>query len=263
MKSEKLRFSNTEGQTLVGRMDVPKEGEPIAYALFAHCFTCSKDLSAVSNISRELNKNGIGVFRFDFTGLGESSGDFADTNFSSNVEDLVEAAHFMADQKAGPHLLIGHSLGGAAVLHATKHIPSVEAVVTIGAPSNPIHVENNFHASLDEIEKKGEAKVILSGREFTIKKQFLEDLSATKMQKSIKELKKPLLILHSPIDTTVGVDNASEIFMAAKHPKSFISLDLADHLLSRREDSIYVAKTIAGWVSKYVEQPKKSEQKNA
>lgn len=253
MPSNKLSFKNQEGHELIARLDLPADGEILAYALFAHCFTCSKDLKAVRNISRSLNQEGIAVLRFDFAGLGESAGDFADTNFSSNVADLIEAAKHLERNYQAPQLLIGHSLGGAAVLMAAHLLPSVKAVATIGAPSEPEHVSHLVQDSLEEIEANGEAHVIIGGREFKVKKQFLDDLAQNQLEQRIANLKRALIVFHSPLDNTVGIDNAQKIFLAAKHPKSFVSLDNADHLLSREEDSSYVGHMISAWASTYLD----------
>jgi len=250
---KKLEFTNDAGQRLAARMDLPDDKQPVAYALFAHCFTCSKNLKAAANISRALTADGIAVFRFDFTGLGESEGDFGDTNFSSNVEDLVTAAQFMADKYEGPKILIGHSLGGSAVLQAAARIPASLAVITIAAPADPNHVSLALGHSKDIIERRGEAKVELAGRTFKIKKQFLDDLESVNMQQSIHNLKRALLILHAPTDGVVGIDNAARIFKAAQHPKSFISLDKADHLLMNPRDSRYAGSLIAAWASLYID----------
>lgn len=258
MKTQRLTFKNKEGIELSARLELPIDNYPVAYSIFAHCFTCSKNLNAVSNISQTLAQSGIAVLRFDFTGLGQSQGDFADTNFSSNVDDIVAAADFLKKFYQAPTVLIGHSLGGAAVLMAAQKIESVKAVATIGAPSEPAHVSDQFGYKVDEIEKEGIAKVQLAGRPFTVKKQFLEDIRSTKLKTAIQKLKKALLVLHSPQDKTVSVDNASNIYLAAKHPKSFISLDGADHLLSRKEDSLYVGEVIASWAKRYIDIPKKS-----
>lgn len=252
MKSKKLEFPGSVGETLSARIDFPDEGEADTFVLFAHCFTCSKNLKAAGHITRALNDKGFAVFRFDFTGLGESEGDFANTNFSSNIEDLVAAANYMSEEYRSPGILAGHSLGGAAVLQTAHRVESCKAVVTIAAPSNPEHVKKNFEPKLDEIEQKGEAEVTLAGRTFKIKKQFLDDLESANMNKRIKELDRALLIFHSPIDNTVGISNAAEIFEQAKHPKSFISLDKADHLLNNEEDSRYVGTMLATWASKYL-----------
>lgn len=252
MPSKKVDFTGALGETLAARIDLPDDENIKAYALFAHCFTCSKDLKAVGNITRQLAEVGIATLRFDFTGLGESAGDFANTNFSSNIDDLVAACDFLTKEYEGPSILIGHSLGGAAVLQAAHRMKSVKAVATIGAPAEPEHVKKNFEMNLDDIEKNGEAKVTLAGRPFTIKKQFVDDLERNRMKKSINELDRALIIFHSPIDNTVGIDNASKIFIAAKHPKNFISLDDADHLLHQKEDSEFVGKVLGTWAEKYI-----------
>jgi len=252
MPFQKINFTNSIGQTLAARLDLPANGEPIAYALFAHCFTCSKNLRSVNRISRSLTQGGIAVLRFDFTGLGQSEGDFANTNFSSNVEDLVSAANFLKNQYEAPQILIGHSLGGAAMLQAAQHIPSSVAVATIGAPCDPYHVTHLLCNSLDTIKDEGEAEVILAGRKFKIKKQFIDDLERTNMEHIVRNLRKALLIFHSPIDNTVGVENARCIFETAKHPKSFVSLDKADHLLTDDSDALYVGAVLAAWAQKYI-----------
>lgn len=251
MRSQKLFISNPDGQKLGARLDSPAD-EPAAYALFAHCFTCNKNYKAIANISHALTEAGIAVLRFDFTGLGESEGEFAETNFSSNVADLVAVAEFLKADYEAPQILIGHSLGGAAVLQAAGQIPATEAVVTIATPSEPTQIERHLGSAKEVIEAEGEAEVFLAGRPFKIKKQFLDDLEQTRMQKTIAELRKPLLIFHSPIDQTVGIESAGQIFQAAKHPKSFISLDQADHLLSDQADSRYVGALIAVWAEKYL-----------
>lgn len=252
MNLQKITFQNQEGQSLVGRLELPADRHPHNFALFAHCFTCNKNLLAVKNISRALTSNGFGVLRFDFTGLGESEGDFEDTNFSGNVGDLVAAADFLKENHQSPTLLIGHSLGGAAVIFAATEIESVKAIVTVGAPSNPVHVKKLLKSGLDEIKETGKATVNLSGRDFTIKKQFLEDLETKSLPETVEKLRKALLIMHSPQDTTVGIKNAEEIYVAAHHPKSFVSLDGADHLLLDKRDSAYVGKVISGWAQRYL-----------
>lgn len=252
MKTIKLQFENTTGQQLSARLELPLERKPKAFALFAHCFTCNKNLVAVTNISRALTASGFAVLRFDFTGLGESEGEFSDTNFSSNVDDLVQGAEYLAAHYQPPQIIIGHSLGGAAVLQAASRLPFVKAVVTIGAPSNPPHVQHLLKNNIEEIRETGEATVLLAGRPFKIKKQFLDDLEDSNMQGVIKNLDKALLVLHSPQDSTVGINNAAEIYQAAKHPKSFISLDGADHLLTDKEDSFYAGQVIASWSSRYI-----------
>ncbi|MBO6571723.1 MAG: alpha/beta fold hydrolase [Balneola sp.] len=251
MESKKVEFTGSTGESLSAKIDLP-DRDTKACALFAHCFTCSKDLKAVGNITKALADIGIATFRFDFTGLGQSEGDFADTNFSSNVDDLVKAYEYMDQEFSAPSILIGHSLGGAAVLQASHKMEAVKAVATIAAPAEPAHVKENFEMSLDEINEKGEAKVSLAGRPFTIKKQFIDDLEENRMKKFIHNLGKALIVFHSPIDNTVGIDNASKIFVAAKHPKSFISLDKADHLLSEKEDSLYIGKVLGTWAEKYI-----------
>jgi putative redox protein len=253
MQYKKLQFANKTGQKLSARLDLPLDGKPLAYALFAHCFTCSKNLKAIAHISRALTREGIAVLRFDFTGLGESEGDFADTNFSSNVGDLVAAAQFLQSNFEAPKILIGHSFGGAAVLQAASAIPSSQAVVTIAAPADPGHVRHALGSTKEKIERQGEAEVRLAGRTFRIKKQFLDELTVVNMQETLRKLDKALLIFHSPIDDVVGIENAAQIFQAARHPKSFISLDQADHLLTNSNDSQYVGSVIAAWAVKYLD----------
>lgn len=250
-QTERFTFPGALGEELAARLDTP-EGRPKAYALFAHCFTCTKDIFAASRIAEGLTDAGIAVLRFDFTGLGASDGEFANTNFSSNVGDLVAAANHMREKLDAPQIIIGHSLGGAAVLAAAESIPEARAVATIGAPADPAHVAHNFESSRAEIEANGVAEVQLVGRPFHIKKQFLEDIEGQKLERKIASLKKALLVFHSPIDATVGVENAGVIFQAAKHPKSFVSLDNADHLLSKRADAVYVAQVIAAWAGRYI-----------
>jgi putative redox protein len=252
MRFKKIEFKNTDGQVLSARLDLPVAGKPAAYALFAHCFTCSKNIKAIAHITRALNREGIAVMRFDFTGLGESEGDFADTNFSSNVEDLIDAANFLQAHYQAPDILIGHSFGGAAVLQAARHIPSSRAVVTIAAPADPRHVTETLGSATRIIQSRGEAEVSLAGRTFKLKKQFLDDLQLVNMKDVLTKLDRALLVLHSPIDETVGIDNAAQIFQAARHPKSFISLDQADHLLTDQADSLYAGAVIAAWAGKYI-----------
>lgn len=246
-----IRFPGSLGTALAARLDSPP-GRPLAYALFAHCFTCSKETLAAARISRALTARGIAVLRFDFTGLGGSEGEFANTNFSSNVGDLVAAAQWLGEHHEAPGILIGHSLGGAAVLAAAGSIPESAAVATIAAPADPVHVRRLFEPSAQNIERDGEARVVLADRAFTIRKQFLEDLAEHNMQQRIASLRKALLILHSPRDGVVDIDNATRIFVAAKHPKSFVSLDTADHLLTRKEDADYVVDVLAAWAGRYV-----------
>ena len=251
MARQKIEFPGADGQTLAAILDLPGT-RPKAYALFAHCFTCSKNLKAVANIARSLNDNGIAVLRFDFTGLGESEGEFSDTNFSGNVADLLAAASYLEVSHAAPSILIGHSLGGTAVLQAASDIPSAVAVVTIGSPAQPNHVSRLLDGDRDEIESAGVATVQLGGRPFEIKKQFLDDLESHDLPEKVANLRKALLVMHAPLDDTVEVANASELFLQARHPKSFISLDQADHLLTRAEDSQYAGRVIAAWASRYL-----------
>lgn len=256
MQFQRLYFKNPDGKRLAARLDLPIDEKPKAFAIFAHCFTCTKNFNAVVNINRALTGQGLAVLRFDFTGLGESEGDFSETNFSTNVEDLVSAAEFLKENFEAPKLLIGHSLGGAAVLQAAAKIPSTEAVSTIAAPadlSNVLRFLGDDPRS--DLERKGEALINISGRDFKIKRQFLEDLKLDSMNTAIRNLRKPLLIFHSPMDRIVPIDNAARIFMASRHPKSFISLDQADHLLSNREDSLYTGSVLAAWSKKYLQIP--------
>jgi len=248
---EKFVFENQHGHSLAARLDQPKE-QVKAMALFAHCFTCTKDIFAANQIAKRLNAHGIGVLRFDFTGLGASEGEFENTNFTSNVEDILAAAQAMSDADIAPSLIIGHSLGGAAVLKAARHIESIKAVVTIAAPFDPGHVEHNFDDWIQEIETKGIATVKLVGRPFQIKKQFLDDIRAQSIQEDVRAMRAALLVLHSPIDQTVGIENAERIFVSAVHPKSFVSLNNADHLISKHSDARYVADVIQGWSSNYL-----------
>lgn len=253
MKTIKLTFRNKEGQDLAARLEMPVDKNIHAYAIFAHCFTCTKNLMAVTNISRALTSKGLAVLRFDFAGLGESDGEFADTNFSSNVDDLISAANYLKENYEAPKLLLGHSLGGAAVLMAANALPEVETVATVGAPAEPFHVKKLFKSSMEEIKALGKAEVNIGGRPFTIKKQFIDDLEKYAKEEFIKDLDRPLLILHSPQDEIVGIKNAEMIYQTAMHPKSYISLDGADHLLSKREDALYVGEVVASWASRYIE----------
>ena len=248
---ERFEFMGSDGQTLAGRFHLPAV-DPIAYAILAHCFTCSKESRAAAQISSALAAQGIATLRFDFTGLGESEGDFSGTTFSHNVDDVVAAANALRERRLAPSLLVGHSLGGSAVLAAASQIPEVVGVATIGAPVEPQHVARLFGASIEEIEERGEAEVDLGGRPFTIRKAFLDDLEAHCNTDKIRSLKKALIVFHSPQDNIVDVDNARLIFQAARHPKSFISLDGADHLLSRRADAVYVATVLKAWVGRYL-----------
>ena len=251
MHSEAFDFENARGHRLSGRLDRP-DGTARAFALFAHCFTCDKTSKAAVRISRALADMGVGVLRFDFTGLGDSEGEFAATGFSSNVEDLISAARHMADHSHAPSLLIGHSLGGAAVLAAAADIASARAVATIGAPSDPAHVLRLLGGGLAAIEADGKAEVQIGGRPFTLGKDFIDDVRMQSLAERIPHLGRALLVLHSPADQVVGIDNASGIFLPARHPKSFVSLDKADHLLTNPADADYAAAVICAWASRYV-----------
>ncbi len=252
MRSEKIEFPGSRGASLAARLDIP-DGELRACALFAHCFTCSKETLAATRISAALAGNGFAVLRFDFTGLGGSGGDFANTDFSSNVADLVAAADYLRREHGAPSLLIGHSLGGAAVLAAAAQVPEVRAVATIGAPADPAHVAHLFAAARTEIEAQGEAEVEIAGRTFRIRKEFLDDIESTRLDRAIGGLRRALLIFHSPVDRIVGIENAERIYRAAKHPKSFVSLDRADHMLGDKADAAWVADVLAAWSQRYLE----------
>lgn len=251
MAGTPVSFENRDGVTLTGILDRPP-GDPRATALFAHCFTCSKDLKAANRIARALTDAGIAVLRFDFTGLGQSGGEFADSNFSTNISDLVDAAAWLSDELGGPELLVGHSLGGTAVLAAAADIPGSKVVATIGSPAEPAHLHHMLHGDEERIRSEGEAKVDLGGRPFTIKQQFVEDLDRHDMKATIGALRKPLIVFHAPLDAIVEIENASDIFLAAKHPKSFVSLDKADHLLTREQDAAYVGQVLAAWAGRYL-----------
>ena len=253
MSSRNLTIDNGRGQSLAATLDLPVDGKPRGHALFAHCFTCGKDLKGLRRISQALTAQGIAVVRFDFTGLGSSEGEFAATTFSSNVEDLVAVARHLEREGAAPQILVGHSLGGTAVLAAAAELPTVQAVATVGAPRDASHVIHHFEEHKHKIEQDGEAEVDLGGRPFRIRKALLEDLAEQRMHATIRGLKRALLIFHSPVDRTVAIDNAARIFEAAMHPKSFVSLDHADHLISDAEDAEYIGTVIAAWASKYVE----------
>src|SRR6516225_8318152 len=246
-------FPGSSGEELSARLEFP-DGPVRAFALFAHCFTCTKDVLAARRIAGGLAAAGVAVLRFDFTGLGSSEGDFANTDFSSNVEDLVCAADYLRRSYEAPVILIGHSLGGAAVLAAASRIPEVKAVATIGAPADVAHVLHQFGGSLEQIRSEGEGEVRLAGRPFRIRRSFVEDAEGQRLEDHIRTLGRALLVMHAPRDEVVGIDNASRIFLAARHPKSFVSLDDADHLLSRPQDAAYAAGVIAAWASRYVPQ---------
>lgn len=254
MRSEPFEFRNSKGETLSAVLDLPL-GEPTAFALFAHCFTCGKNNRAARLIAERLALHGLAVLRFDFTGLGDSEGEFANTHFSSNVDDLVAAADHLRETGKAPALLVGHSLGGAAVLAAAHRIAEARAVVTIAAPADPAHVTGLFKDQIDAIHAKGEVDVQLAGRAFKIRREFLDDVAEQMLMDRIAHLKKALLIFHSPTDPVVGIENASRIFTTAKHPKSFVTLSDADHLLGKRSDAVYVANVISAWVERYLDQP--------
>ena len=254
MQSKKVSFPNAGGETLSGILDMPDD-EPRSFALFAHCFTCSKNLKAATNIARAMTDAGIAVLRFDFTGLGQSEGAFEDTSFSSNIEDLLAAAAWLEQEHRAPEILFGHSLGGTAVLQAAATIPSAVAVATIGSPSDPAHVTHMLAGAEEALAADGVAEVQLGGRPFRIRKQFVDDLAAHNLPTAVASLRKAILIMHAPFDDIVEIDNASALFGAAKHPKSFVSLDKADHLLSRNEDSRYVGEVLATWAARYLPEP--------
>jgi uncharacterized OsmC-like protein/fermentation-respiration switch protein FrsA (DUF1100 family) len=255
MPTERFQFTGEGGHQLSAALELP-DGEPAAFALFAHCFTCGKDTLAAKRISVALAAKGIAVLRFDFTGLGSSEGDFANSTFSSNVADLVRAADHLRRVRKAPSILIGHSLGGAAILAAAGHIPEAKAVATIAAPSDPAHVTGLFKEHIDNIRAQGEVEVSLAGRPFRIKREFLDDIAEHELMKDVTGLHKALLVMHSPVDDTVGIDNATRLFVSARHPKSFVSLDHADHLLTKPSDALYAADLIAAWASRYIDTAK-------
>ena len=252
MPNERFQFTGEGGQQLAASLDLP-EREPLGYALFAHCFTCGKDGLAARHIATTLAAKGIAVLRFDFTGLGSSEGDFANSTFSSNVADLVRAADHLRETRKAPAILIGHSLGGAAILAAAGQIPDAKAVVTIAAPSDPAHITGLFRDRIEDIRKHGKVEVSLAGRPFQITRDFLDDIAEHGLMAHVTNLHKALLVMHSPTDDTVGIDNATRIFSAAKHPKSFVSLADANHLLTRKRDAAYVADVIAAWAERYID----------
>ncbi len=252
MRTEKITFAGGSGAPLEGRLDLPAQAAPRAYAVFAHCFGCTKNLKTIAFMDRALAEAGIGVLRFDFTGLGESEGVFADTNFTSNVLDIAAAARMLEAQHEAPRLLIGHSLGGAACLMAARHIPSVAAIATIASPASLGHLEEIILSKAPEIEAAGEAQVELMGRRFHLKKQFLDDLRDQSMSRILAELKTPLLILHAPEDRVVPISAAERIFSLARHPKSLVALDRGDHLMLDEEDARYAGQIIAAWFSRYL-----------
>jgi len=252
MRHEHITFPNERGEMLAGRIDYPVTGDPIGYALYAHCFTCNKNLRAIGHITETLAQHGIATLRFDFTGLGDSEGNFADTNFTTSITDFIAATHYLRDNLAAPEIVMGHSLGGAVALAATPRLPGVKAVVTIAAPASPEHIETHLAHDIEKIRADGEANVKLAGRSFTIRRQLLDDIEHHDLENAISSLGRPLLVLHSPIDNTVGIENASKILAAARHPKSFVSLDTADHLITADDDARYAAEVIASWASRYI-----------
>ena len=249
----KIRFTNRAGLELVGNLELPAGGTWQATALFAHCFTCTRNIKAARNITRALSRAGFAVLRFDFTGLGESDGDFSNTNFSSNLDDLEDAAAWMGEHLDHPQLLVGHSLGGAAVLAAAERMDSVRALATLAAPASADHILEQFGNDLETIEAQGSAEIQLAGRPFRIRKDFVDDAKSHSLQDRLRKLRRALLVLHSPVDKTVGIENAQHIFAAALHPKSFVSLDHADHLLSDQVDSDYAGQIISAWASRFLE----------
>ncbi|RUA33439.1 MAG: osmotically inducible protein C [Bacteroidetes bacterium] len=259
MKKERIKFNGSMGGKLAAEINFPADDHAHNFVIFAHCFTCNKNLNAVKNIILGMTKKGFAVLSFDFTGLGQSEGEFSETNFSSNIEDLIKASEYLENNYQAASMLVGHSLGGAAVLMAAAKIDSITAVATIGAPSQPDHVLHLIEDGKEEIKENGEAKVNIGGRPFKIKKQFLDDLKNKDNLKKIEDLRKSLLILHSPQDNTVGISNAAAIYENAHHPKSFISLDGADHLLSNKEDSLYAGEVIATWAKRYIEKPQQKK----
>lgn len=259
MHTTKVYFENPNGNQLAGYLELPVNRKPHNFVLFAHCFTCNKNFKAVKNICTGLTSKGFGVLRFDFTGLGESEGEFANSNFSGNIEDLLAAAQFLKTNYTAPTLLIGHSLGGAAVLFAAKELPEVKAAATVGTPATVSHITHLLKDDLDEIESKGMATVNIGGRPFEIRKQFLQDIEEQKLKTVVAGLKQSLLFLHSPQDTVVEIKNAEDLYRTAKHPKSFVSLDGADHLLLKKEDSLYVGELIGSWAYRYLDIPEAEE----
>ena len=253
MKTEKFMFPGALGHELAGRLDMPEEGEILDFVVFAHGFTIGKNFKPLQTIAKALVDEGYGMLRFDFTGLGGSGGDFSDTNFSTNVQEIEAAAKYLSDNYEAPGLLVGHSFGGTAALKAARNLPSVKGVATIGSPCSTSHIVHNFADKLEEIIERGEAEVMLAGRPFTIKDQFLDDIKKHDIAEGLGDLEKALLIFHSPQDRVVNIDNAGHIFRYARHPKSFVSLDGADHLLLKQDkDADYVGRVLAAWAGRYV-----------
>ncbi|NNE66824.1 MAG: OsmC family protein [Pyrinomonadaceae bacterium] len=253
MRRQNISFENSDGETLSAVIEMPVDQKPHSYALFAHCFTCNKNFRAVRSISRALSSAGFGVLSFDFTGLGTSEGEFAETTFSSSVDDLVCAANYLSTNYKAPSLIVGHSLGGSAVILAANVLESIQAVVTIGSPADPEHVKHLFAGGIGEINEAGAATVNIGGRPFTIKKEFVEDVESQNLIDIVGRMRKSFLFMHSPQDRTVGIENAAALYGAAKHPKSFVSLDGADHLLSNADDGIYAGELIASWARRYIQ----------
>ncbi len=256
--TKNIKITNSQGVDLAAKLDLPTDQLPQAFAILAHCFTCSKDLHAMRHLARALSQAGFGVLRFDFTGLGQSGGDFKHSHFAANIEDLIVASEYLKEHWEAPKLLVGHSLGGAAVLQAGRQLDYVEAIATIGAPAHPEHVKRLFAHKEEEVFKNGEAEVKIEGRTFTISQEFFKALDQSKDLSWLKDLDKSLLILHSPQDRVVGIENASDLYQAAWHPKSYISLDGADHLLSASKDSRFAGEMIASWAKRYIDWPEKA-----
>lgn len=259
MENEMISFENSAGKQLSAKLYMPADRNPHNFAIFAHCFTCNKNFTAVRYISAALAAEGFGVLSFDFTGLGMSEGDFSETNFSGSIDDLTSAAAFLEKEYVAPALIVGHSLGGAAAIFAANEIQAIKAVVTIGTPCSPQHVTNLLAGGIEEIEEKGAAEISIGGRPFTIKKQFVEDLKDQNLLNVVRKMRKAFLFLHSPQDKIVGIENAADLYAAAFHPKSFVSLDGADHLLSNTKDAKYAGDLIAAWATRYIEVPRKRE----
>ena len=255
MRTERIVFKNLQGQELAGRLDLPEDEQPVAFALFAHCFTCGKNMKSAVAISEALNREKIAVLRFDFSGVGDSEGDFADKIFSNNIDDLVAAAAYLEENYTAPQIIIGHSLGGCAAVLAAPRIVTTKAVVTIASPADPRHVIGHFADQRSQLEADGEAVIALPTGTFTIRKAFVDDLETHAMAETLHSFGTALLVMHSPLDATVAIDHAAQIYQAALHPKSFISLDQADHLLSRKDDALYAGALIAAWSRRYLDLP--------
>lgn len=253
--SERIEFTNRSGTKLSARIELPADAVPIGYVLLAHCFTCSKDLTSLKRLAATLTGFGLGVMRFDFTGLGESEGEFSDSGFSSQASDIVDAAAWLAENREAPRVLVGHSLGGTAALYAAREMDGIRGVATIGSPADPGHVEKLFADDVDRIESEGEAEVSIGGRPFTVRKSFLDDIRDHPPAEWLGELKRDLLILHSPLDKVVGISNAETIFTSTKHPKSFVSLRQADHLLPDPDDAEYAGRIIGAWAETFMHRP--------